>query len=62
MGEQLKKASVAHRGDDAPLVVVVGVWGRQEERKRSVPVVSDAGEVRRKGCCVVLVLVEFDES
>ncbi len=58
MGEQLKKASVAHRGDDAPLLV--GVWGRQEERKRSVPVVSDAGEVRRKGCCVVLVLL--DES
>ena len=41
MGEQERNSSVAHSGDEE-----VGVDGRQEERKRSVPVVNDAGEVR----------------
>jgi len=42
MGEQPRNASVAQS-----LPLVVGVCGRHEERNRKVPVVSDAGEVRR---------------
>ena len=63
MGEQLRNASVAQSCFcEPPPLLVVGVCGRQEERNRSVPVVSDAGEVRRKGCCcrcccVVVVLL-----
>ena len=36
---------------DAPLV---GVCGRHDERKRRVPVVREAGEVRRTGSVVSL--------
>ena len=46
---------MAHRNcdDDEPLLLV-GVGGRQDERKRRVPVVNEAGEVRRTGSAVSL--------
>ena len=45
---------MSHRNcdDDEPLLV--GVGGRQDERKRRVPVVNEAGEVKRTGSAVSL--------